>query len=360
MSLASRRGVILSLAFAGVLVGSGISTAAVHSGLPREYLVSALVSAPHKTQFVVEVVDGEGRVITVVDRAPTGGTARWSPDGRMIAWPDPAGVNVENSNGSDRRLLVAASTTCAPECVGVSFAWSPDSKSIAVGGAGKQTNHLVTVDVATGATTDIAPVYRYTQYVVIGFSPNGRDLAFARDSGLAGTASCCKAWLVVARADGSDERRLFSFADAIHDGPEDSSWSPDSNSIVFVDDGMDPRDPQLAIVDVSSGRVRPIRGLNNADSPPVWSPDSRRFTVVRYRPGPPPSYSVSTFNLASGKATTIGTGVLPSAWYPDGTITTLDGTHLFRAINSATGAERTLFALPRSFGILYVDPAPET
>jgi Tol biopolymer transport system component len=358
MPLAARQRVILCLAVVGGLVCSGISMAFAHSGLPRRYLVSALVGSHAKSQFVVEVVNGGGRVLRVVDRAASGGHARWSPDGRMIAWLDPAGLSVENSNGSARRLLVAPSKVCAPECIRMTFAWSPDSKSIAVGGAGKETNHLLVADVATGAVTDIAPVYRYTQYYVIGFSPNGRELAFARDSGLAGTANCCKSWLVIARADGSGERRLFSFADAIHDGPEQSSWSPDSNSIAFAEDGRDSHDPPLAIVNVASGHVRPIRGLNNTDSPPVWSPDSRQFTIVRLGVGSSRSYYVSGLSLASGKAATIGSGVLPIAWYPDGTITTVDGTHSVRAINTVTGAERTLFALPRSFGILYADPAP--
>jgi dipeptidyl aminopeptidase/acylaminoacyl peptidase len=357
MAMHSRRGVILCLAVAGVLVGSAISAAAVRSGLPREYLVSALVSSHGKSRFVVEVVSSGGRVIRVVEGAGSGGNARWSPDGRMIAWLGPTGLDVESSNGRARRLLIARSKTCAVECITMTFAWSRDSKSIVVGGAGKETNHLVKVDVATGAVTDIAPVYRYTQYYVIGFSPNGRDLAFARDSGLAGTGSCCKSWLVVARADGSGERRLFSFADPIHDGPEQSSWSPDSNSIAFAEDGRDPHDPPLAVVNVASGRVRSFRGLNNADSPPVWSPDSQQFTIVRLGAGSPPSHAVSSLSLTSGQAATIGSGVLPIAWYPDGTITTVDGTHSVRAINTVTGAERTLFVLPRNFEILSADPA---
>ncbi|MGZ4416266.1 MAG: hypothetical protein ACXVRZ_18140 [Gaiellaceae bacterium] len=276
----------------------------------------------------------------------------------MIAWLDPAGLNVENSDGSGRRLLIAPSKTCAPECIRMTFAWSPGSKSIAVGGAGRETNHLVTVDVATGAVTDTAPVYRYTQYFVIGFSPNGRELAFARDSGLAGTASCCKSWLVVSRADGSDERRLFSFADAIHDGPEQSSWSRDSNSIAFAEDGRDSHDPPLAIVSVSTGRVRPFKGVEPVITPPVWSPDGSQFTVVRIGGGSPRSYWISALQVASGKTATIGSGVLPIAWYPDGTITTLDGTRQVRAIDTVTGAERTLFAFPRTFSILSLDPAP--
>lgn len=336
-----------------------VSAAPVQSALPREYLVSALVLAP-KTHEVVEIVTGTGRVLRVVDHTPTAGVARWSPDGRTIAWTNSAGLYVENNDGSDRRLLVAAAAQgrCVSTCVGMTFAWSHDGESIAVGGVGEYTNRLVSVDVASGATTELEPVHRSTEYEVISFSPNGRELAFARDSGVEGTASCCKGWLVVAHANGSDERRLFSFADAIHDGPEDSSWSPNSNSIAFVDDGMDPRDPRLAVVDVSTGRVRSIPGLNNADSPPVWSPDGQRFTVVRVNTGPPTTYSVDIFNLTTGQATSVGSGVVPIAWYPDGTITTLVGTRSVSAINSTTGAEQTLFALPRAYVIASVDPAP--
>jgi Tol biopolymer transport system component len=342
-----------------VALVAALSAASVQSAPPRGYLVSALTLAP-KTRVVVEIVSATGRVLRVVDHSQTDGVARWSPDGRMIAWTNLAGLYVENEDGSDRRLLVAAARrrSCVSRCVAMTFAWSHDSKSIAVGGVGEYTNHLVAADVASGATTELEPVYRYTEYEVISFSPNGSELAFARESGDEGTASCCKGWLVVAHANGSDERRLFSFADPIHDGPGDSSWSPNSESIAFVDDGMDARDPRLAVVGVSTGRVRSIPGLNNADSPPVWSPDGHSFTVVRVNTGRPTTYSVNIFNLTTGRATSVGSGAVPIAWYPDGSITTLDGTRSVSAINSTTGDERTLFRLPRGYEIVSVDPAP--
>jgi hypothetical protein len=160
---------LLAVVIVGVLIGSRSSTAAVRSELPREYLVSALVVAPHKTHFVVEIVNGEGRLVRLVQRTRSAGAVRWSPDGRMIAWLNSAGLSVENDDGSDQRLLVAASppTSCGPVCVGMTFAWSKDSKAIVVGGAGRYTNRLVSVDVASGAETELAPVYRYTQYPVI-------------------------------------------------------------------------------------------------------------------------------------------------------------------------------------------------
>jgi len=333
--------------------------------LPARYLVTTYntrvnVTKPGAKVDAVELVDGHGRVLRLIDEGCCWfADARFSPNGRMIAWMDKRGLNVANANGMHHRLLVDASTHCTLECVGLSYAWAPDSATIAVGGAGAQTNELLTVNVKTGTKTRMGRVARFTEYVVIGYSPDGSRLAVDVESGDAGTSSCCKSLLVVERPDGTRQRVLFSFFDAIHDGPADATWSPDGTHMAFTDDGMDRRDPRFGIVDVAAATVRPVAGMNVVDASPVWSPDSSELTAVTYRPHPL-TYSVSTVALASGRPTKIGPGDQPIAWYRDGTILTVGGENgnVLYALSAAGGPERRIFALPRPQQILTIEPAP--
>ncbi len=89
---------------------------------------------------VVEILDGAGHVERVVARgrpcALTVG-ARWSPDGSMLAWIGHEGSSVRAAPTAAAEAARARFEPAASEsCTGFSFAWSPDSRSLAVGGAG--------------------------------------------------------------------------------------------------------------------------------------------------------------------------------------------------------------------------------
>jgi hypothetical protein len=338
--------------------------AAPTATLPGRYLVTLYnptvnVTKPGAKVEFLEIIDGRGRVVRRVEQGRYGLVdARFSPNGKMIAWIDPRGLNVENTNGTRHRLLVAAAPHCTTVCIGMSYAWAPDSDTIAVGGAGAQTNELLSVDVQTGIATRIAPVARFTEYQVIGYSPDGRQLAVDKQSGDAGTASCCKSLLFVEHPDGTGQRLLFSFFDAIHDGPGDATWSPDGHELAFTEDGMDTRDPRFAVVDVATARVLRINGFIPADAPPIWSPDGSKLTVVRYVRQP--IYTVSTFNLTTNTLTKIGLGDDPFAWYADGTILTIGGANgnILYSLNMAGGTQKPLVTIPKPLQFLTIEPAP--
>lgn len=333
--------------------------------LPGTYLVTTYNPKVNVTKAgsvveTVEILDGRGHVVRRFEQGRYGiGWPRFSPNGTMVAWIDPRGLNIANTDGTGRRLLVAASARCKQVCIGMSYAWSPDSSTIAVGGAGVQTGELVTVNVSTGVETRIAPVARYTNYFVIGYSPDGSRLAIDIESGDAGTASCCKSLLVVEHPDGTGERLLFSFFDAIHDGPGDATWSPDGTKLAFTEDGMDLRDPRFAVIDVATATVHVITLANTADTSPVWAPDSSALTAVTYTTRPL-RYSVNTVSLASGTPTKIGIGSEPAAWYEDGTILSAGGANenTLYVFDAAGGMPRPLFTLPRPLQFLTVEPAP--
>ena len=332
--------------------------------LPSRYLVTLYNPAVNATKpgakaELVEMLDGRGRLLRVVEEGRDGLVgARFSPSGNQIAWIDPRGLNVENTNGTRHRLLVAAAPHCAPICIGMSYAWEPNGDTIVVGGAGAQTNELLSVDVQSGIATRIAPVARFTEYQVIGYSPDGSQLAVDKQSGDEGAASCCKSLLIAEHPNGTGQRLLFSFFDAIHDGPGDATWSPDGHELAFTDDGMDTRDPHFAVVDVATAHVRSVNGFIPADDPPIWSPDGSKVTVVRYVQQP--IYTVSTFNLATNALTKIGLGDVPVAWYPDGTILTVGGANgniLYR-LSASGGLQHPIFTLPKPLQFLTVEPKP--
>lgn len=103
--------------FSAVLPAASARRLAIVSRLPSRYLATVVnskvsASAPGAKPNSVEILNGYGRVLRVVARGVSLTDARWSPNGRMIAWLDARGLNVENADGSERRLLAAHSTHC--------------------------------------------------------------------------------------------------------------------------------------------------------------------------------------------------------------------------------------------------------
>jgi len=49
----------------------------------------------------------------------------------------------------------------------------------------------VTISLNGGHVTDLVRARAFTDYRIVGWAPNGRQVAYTRDSGKPGTASCC-------------------------------------------------------------------------------------------------------------------------------------------------------------------------
>jgi Tol biopolymer transport system component len=228
----------------------------------------------------------------------------------------------------------------------MTFDWSPDSTHLVVGGAGKQTNLLATASVATGKAKIVAPVRKSVIYRVIGWSPDGASIAYIREPGF----RCCQQ-LVVAEADGSRARVLFSFRD-FHDSPA-ASWSPDSRSIAYIDEGRDPHDPAFAVVDVATAAVHVITGLGlkNYLEFPVWSPDSKRLAVAQYQ-APAVTLAATGTDVQSLKA--IGTQVI---WSRHGDILVVNGVAHGSVSQSPDGRIDALpiFRLPKTIKDVTLD-----
>lgn len=323
----------------GCLTAAMGSSAAMPA--PRYAVVAARLPSYAGT---VEILGPKGHVQRVLSRGNDGWSASWSPNGSMIAWVDHRGLLVARADGTRPRLLVRASRVCTQVCAPLTFAWSPNGHRLLVGGAGKQTSRLVSVAVWTGKQIDLVAARPYTEYDVLGWSPNGAWIAYARSSGKWGTSTCCDLHLVVARPDGSGARRLFRFADPIHDTPY-GSWSPDSRSIAFTSDN-----PHFAIVDVQSSTVRRITGISPLiGPPPAWSPDSKRLAVI--------GEQVMTVDTSGHHVRRLGTGGERVVWTRGGTLIIVRGTSSSEVLATRDEHRRPhlLFRMPKKLVILALD-----
>jgi Tol biopolymer transport system component len=273
------RCVVIALV-AMVLVACGSGSAKSDRAKRGDARLLVVSGAGASDRQVAHSYDAEGDLLHTAI-GPLHGSLAWSPDGRMLAVSDGTGVSVERADGSDRRSLVALPTSCA-SCGGGTVAWSADGRRLAVGGLGPGSTGFDLLDVRSGRIRHLRVQKRNTLYRPIAFSPDGRLLAYAVDSGDIGTANCCRSDFVVARADGTRPRLMHRFGDPIHDGPGDATWSPDSTRLAFTDDGRDRRDPGFAIVDVRTAALHALAHRQVYDQSPAWSPDGTHLAVAQY------------------------------------------------------------------------------
>ncbi len=130
--------------------------------------------------------------------------ARWSPDGKQIAFADKdaAGrlqIFVVNADGSGRRKVSRPEPADLREQMP---AWSPDGSQFAVQAAvEKEPSHIWIVDVATGAGRRLAAHAEAYQDEVPAWFPDGKRIAFQSDR-----TGRMEIWVM--NADGSQPRQV--------------------------------------------------------------------------------------------------------------------------------------------------------
>jgi hypothetical protein len=142
---------------------------------------------------------------------------------------------------------------------GLSPAWSPDGRRLAF--AAPTPNGTTELFVADASGRHRASLTRtpLASENDPGWAPDGRRLVVERE----GT-------LVLVRADGARERPLVA--------GREPAWAPDGRRIAFVGDRAGSED--VYVVEVSTGRVRPVTFSPGAESAPAWSPDGRRLAFL--------------------------------------------------------------------------------
>jgi Tol biopolymer transport system component len=174
--------------------------------------------------------------------------ARWSPDGTRVAFFDPVRQAVVIFNFTPDRVTIPVQTTMA-------FAWSPDSRQLAIEDIvsdGHAFQHvLLLADAASGTTQRLTTATNLDE-AAPAWSPDGRALAFTRrpTTGMIGGAQP----VVLDLASGTTRSALVQEDRTLDMAVR--SWSPDGGRLIvdqLVLGGGPQVDPQLAMIDLATG-----------------------------------------------------------------------------------------------------------
>lgn len=260
------------------------------------------------------LIDVATRASRVLSRRMGVGSARWSPNGRSIAFlaQDASGraqVHVLSMDGGDARVLTSGKTPVTQ------FAWAPDGSRLAFAAADEEPEK-------TGDA-------RFEDGFEVG-NHSFLDRAARKPIHI---------W-TVAVADGAT-KRLTSGPRSLPLGlpptgaPSQLNWTPDGASLIFVQAETpatgDADTSRLMRVDVATGSVQPLLPTPSSVRVPVLSPDGRSLAFGMARNGVPAHQARVMIALASGgtprdAAPDLDVAVELVGWLPDSQTVLLSGT----------------------------------
>src|SRR5579885_1210022 len=231
--------------------------AALALAAPPQHFLLTLSSDVGKRRVPPQLVlvDRSGRLVRKIGAAGyVAVDGKWSPNGQSIAWSDPAGVHVEDADGTNERLLVAHLPGCNTACTQPSFVWTPDGTALDVGGVGRQTNEFLYVPIDGSPPSPIVPAKPWWISLPSFWTPGGTALVWSRGGGKPGTKACC--FLVV-----NETVAATHATHVLYRGPGQGGqaplWSPDASRRIMFTETKDSKDDyDLVLVDEKTGASR--------------------------------------------------------------------------------------------------------
>jgi TolB protein len=292
------------VAVAAAMLGPGM--AAGSTGSRGTLLMVSSLPVAHAGFVTVSLVDGASGKRRVVLRGKDDFccTAAWSPDGKWIALAKLDGVVLLDRDGRHPRTLPQLNIPPGRSGASRSFAWAPNSRSLAVN---EGNGHRLVVRGIDGGARVIRRTGDSTLMLRVTWSPDGRWISYDRDDiGGDNGVGCCSMTLHLIRPDGTGDHVVAVMREAIHDTPGAALWAPGGQRFAFTTDARDVRDPVLALVDARSGTLTVIPMPTPNVFPIAWSADGSGFAVVQG--GEPTSLLLID---ASGRSQALATALPP-------------------------------------------------
>jgi Tol biopolymer transport system component len=231
--------------------------------------------------------------------ASAGAHPAWSPNGRLIAYDGPRGIEVVRPDGTGRRrLAVGVSAIWAPRGSRLAYlcgrrTGSPETSALCLIGAdGRGRRVIAHAVLVSGAKSKNAEA---------AWSPRGLRLAYARPDGI-----------FVVDANGGGRRRLARKQKAF--SISRLAWSASGRWLLFTE-ARDYNDLEIYTTTADGSSVKPLTSNAVGDLQPSWAPDGTRLAFVRMHG---PSSDIWVMNAdGSGQRLVTPNGFDP-AWTPDG------------------------------------------